>query len=306
MAEINNNEPFGIILINKPQGWTSFDVCAKLRGILKTKRIGHTGTLDPLATGVLPVLVGKAARAADILPEGGKEYRASFKLGIDTDTQDITGKVTAQSDRSVLKNELEKAFEGFVGEYMQTPPMYSAVKVDGKKLYEYAREGREVKREPKKRYIDFIRLEEYDETTREGVITVSVSKGTYIRTLIADAAARLKTYGAMTALVRTKANGFDIKDCLTLEQVQALADKGEIFKALTSLESIFDIYPRAVLDKHKTKLYKNGVKLRPEQIGIKAFDENSRYRIISDEGRLISVAFIDVNKNEVRSLRNFY
>ena len=305
MAE-NVNEPIGIILINKPQGWTSFDVCGKLRGILRTKKIGHTGTLDPMATGVLPVLVGKAARACDILPESDKEYRAGFKLGLDTDTQDITGKVQNRSERAVTRGQLEEVLSSFVGEYMQTPPMYSAVKVGGKKLYEYAREGKEIKREPKRRFVKYITLESYDESTMEGVIALSVSKGTYIRTLIADAAEVLGTFGVMTALERTKACGFNIKDCLTVEQVQALADEGKLFKAMKGLDGIFEEYPEVRLDKRKSLLYKNGVKLRPEQVGIKGFDKESRYRIVSDEGRLISIAYVDNDKNEVRALRNFY
>ena len=301
-----NNEPAGILLINKPEGWTSFDVCGKLRGILHTKRIGHTGTLDPLATGVLPVLIGKAARAADILPESGKEYKAHFKLGIDTDTQDITGKTLSEDDTRVTREQLKAAFDSFVGEYMQIPPMYSAVKVGGKKLYEYAREGIEIKREPKRRYVDFITLDEYDEQTREGVITLSVSKGTYIRTLICDAAKSVGTVGVMTALERTSACGFKVSECMTIEQAQQLADEGRINERILSLERVFSQYPKIRLDEKRTTLYKNGVKLRPEQLGIKSFDKDSRFCIISDKGGLISVAYVDVLKNEVRALRNFY
>lgn len=300
------DEPMGVLLINKPQGWTSFDVCGKLRGMLRTKRIGHTGTLDPLATGVLPVLVGKAAKASDILPESGKEYRASFRLGIDTDTQDITGKVLGEDDTAVTKEQLESVLAGFVGDYMQTPPMYSAVKVDGKKLYEYARKGIEIKREPKLRHIDYMTLDSYDEQTREGVITLSVSKGTYIRTLICDAAQKLGTLGTMTALVRTKACGFSLDECITIEQAQALADEGKLTERILSLDSIFSQYTKVRLDEKRTKLYKNGVKLRPEQMGIKHFDKDSRFCIFSYDGMLISVAYADADKNEVRALRNFY
>ena len=301
-----NNEPMGVLLINKPQGWTSFDVCGKLRGILHQKRIGHTGTLDPLATGVLPILIGKAAKVADILPESGKEYRAHFKLGIDTDTQDITGKVLATDSVHITKEQLEQAFVGFVGDYMQTPPMYSAVKVDGKKLCDLAREGKEIKREPKLRHIDYITLESFDEEQREGVITLSVSKGTYIRTLICDAAKSLGTLGTMTELVRTKACGFTLDECITLEQAQALADEGKLTERILRLESIFSQYPKARLDEKRTKLYKNGVKLRPEQAGIKKFDDNSRFCVMADSGELISVAYTDKQKNELRALRNFY
>ena len=183
MAE-NANEPIGILLINKPGGWTSFDVCGKLRGILKTKKIGHTGTLDPMAEGVLPVLVGKAAKAADILPESGKAYIAGFKLGLRTDTQDNTGAVTAQSDKKATPAQVAEALQSFKGSIMQTPPMYSAVKVGGKKLYEYAREGKEIERASREIFIDSLVLKEFDYETQEGALEISCSKGTYVRTLI--------------------------------------------------------------------------------------------------------------------------
>ncbi|MBR1750163.1 MAG: tRNA pseudouridine(55) synthase TruB [Ruminococcus sp.] len=295
----------GVVLVNKPKNCTSFDVCGKLRGILGTRRIGHTGTLDPMAEGVLPVLVGKAAKACDILPEDKKEYKAGFKLGISTDTQDITGSVLDRDETPVDKAALRLALEGFKGKYMQTPPMYSAVKVGGRKLYEYAREGRQIEREPKERYVHYISLEEYDEQTREGSLTLSVSKGTYIRTLIDDAARSIGTHGVMTSLVRTKACGFDIGQCRTIDEIQALADRDELQSVIIGLDKIFDCYEKIQLDERKAKMYKNGVKLRPEQLGIKEYDGHSRFCIMSG-GELISVAYIDVTKNEVRSLRNFY
>ncbi len=301
----DNSSLMGVILVNKPKNWTSFDVCGKLRGMLHIKRIGHTGTLDPMAEGVLPVLVGKAAKACDILPESSKEYRAGFKLGLSADTQDITGVTLETDDVPVTAMQLESVLSGFKGVYMQTPPMYSAVKVDGKKLYEYAREGKEIKREPKERYVHSIRLLSYDEQTREGETELTVSKGTYIRTLIADAAQRLGTHGVMTSLVRTKACGFSLDECLTIDQLQALADKGEIGKAVISLERVFDGYPVVQLDEKKTVHFKNGVKFRPVQLGIKANDESQRL-LIKSKDVLLSVAYIDNDKNEVRSLRNFY
>lgn len=306
MKKADESGLFGVIVINKPKNWTSFDVCGKLRGILKTKRIGHTGTLDPMAEGVLPILLGKAAKASDILPESGKSYRAGFKLGVMTDTQDSEGTVLQTDGISVVGSELRTVLDSFIGDYLQVPPMYSAVKVNGKKLYDYAREGIEIEREGKLRQVYSIRLTEYDEQAREGVIELSVSKGTYIRTLIDDAAVKLGTHGIMTSLVRTSACGFSLDDCITIEEAAALADSGEIEKAIRSLDDIFAILPEIKLDERKCTLYKNGVKLRPEQAGIKSFADGDRFRVKSPQGELISIAYIDKGKNEVRSLRNFY
>ena len=196
--------------------------------------------------------------------------------------------------------------DSFIGDYLQVPPMYSAVKVNGKKLYDYAREGIEIEREGKLRQVYSIRLTEYDEQAREGVIELSVSKGTYIRTLIDDAAVKLGTHGIMTSLVRTSACGFSLDDCITIEEAAALADSGEIEKAIRSLDDIFAILPEIKLDERKCTLYKNGVKLRPEQAGIKSFADGDRFRVKSPQGEFISIAYIDKGKNEVRSLRNFY
>lgn len=302
----DENEPIGILLVNKPKGWTSFDVCGRLRGILHTKRIGHAGTLDPMAEGVLPVLVGKAAKAADILPESGKVYRAGFKLGIRTDTQDISGEVTDTSDTAVSCKELEAALESFVGDYMQVPPMYSAVKVDGRKLYEYAREGREIKREGRLRHIDFIKLIQFDEAKREGVIELSVSRGTYVRTLIDDLGAALSSFGTMTSLVRVNACGFDINSCLTIEQIEKAAYEGRISEILTPLDEIFASLRPIRLDERKTVLYKNGVKFRPEQVGIRKITDGERFRVTGHDNKIIAVAYTDKAKNELRALRNFY
>lgn len=298
----------GVIPVNKPKGWTSFDVIAKLRGILKTKRLGHSGTLDPMATGVLAVFVGKATKACDMVNGDGKRYTASFRLGLSTDTQDITGKVLNRSDKSVSRQELETAKESFVGDIMQLPPMYSAVKVGGKKLYELAREGKTIEREAKKRHIDFIEITEYDENTREGKMSVSVSSGTYIRTLIHDIGEKLGSFGTMTELQRTFAGGFDLEDCYTIEQIEKASSEGRAQELMTGIEAVFSYLEKITLSDRNTALYKNGVKLRPEQVGIKNGQArgDKQFAVFSAEGGFISVATIDKDKNELRSVKNFY
>lgn len=303
------NELCGIIPVFKPEGWTSFDVVAKLRGILKIKRLGHAGTLDPMAAGVLPVFVGKATKACDILPEENKCYLAGFKLGIETDTQDITGKVLKESGGAVSAQQLEKAAEAFVGDILQIPPMYSAVKVDGKKLYELARQGKTVERAAKPRHISYIRITAYDENSREGTMEVSVSKGTYIRTLINDIGNALGCGGAMTSLVRTSAAGFSAEECFSLEQIQFAADEGRIGELIKPLESCFhDAYREIRLDKRCTPLYKNGVKFRPEQVGIKNAEKHDGeiFRIFGCTGEFLGLGKISCEKNELKSVKNFY
>ncbi|MCM1480872.1 MAG: tRNA pseudouridine(55) synthase TruB, partial [Muribaculaceae bacterium] len=185
-AENSAAELCGVICVNKPAGFTSFDVIAKMRGILKMKRLGHGGTLDPMATGVLPVFAGRAAKACDILPDSGKTYEAGFRFGVTTDTQDVTGTVTKERKADVTAEQLETVLENFRGEIMQIPPMYSAVSVGGKRLYDLARKGIEVERTARPVTIYTLELLEFNEGGQCGVLKISCSKGTYVRTLIND------------------------------------------------------------------------------------------------------------------------
>lgn len=291
----------GIVPVYKPEGWTSFDVIAKLRGIMHIKRLGHAGTLDPMATGVLPVFVGKATKACDILPDSDKAYSAGFRFGISTDTQDITGRVLTESEAAVSRRELEEALSAFRGRIMQIPPMYSAVKVGGQRLYELARQGREVSREAREITVYELYSEEYDERTREGRLYVSCSKGTYIRTLIHDIGAALGCGGAMTSLCRVRAAGFELSDCLTMEQLAEIP----LDKAVMPLDRAFEGFEKVRLDARCTPLFKNGVKLRAEQVGI-AKDRTDSFRVYGSDGGFLAVARLDTQKNEVRSVRNFY
>ncbi|MCI8329607.1 MAG: tRNA pseudouridine(55) synthase TruB [Oscillibacter sp.] len=229
--------PNGILIIDKPAGWTSMDVCAKIRGILREKRVGHGGTLDPMATGVLPVFVGRATRAVEFAETGRKEYAAGLRLGLTTSTQDVTGEVLDSRPVHVSPAELEAALEGFRGEISQIPPMYSAVKVQGKKLYELARKGKEVERKPRR--ITIYELELLGAESRTDYrLRCQCSKGTYIRTLCHDLGQALGCGGALYSLRRTMAAGFTLADTVSIQDVQ---EQGEAL--LRPLDSLFAQYP---------------------------------------------------------------
>ena len=211
--------PDGIFIIDKPAGWTSMDVCAKVRGIFHEKRVGHGGTLDPMATGVLPVFVGRATRAVEFAEHGRKEYVAGLRLGLVTDTQDITGTVLEQRPVSVTREQVETILPRFLGEIRQIPPMYSAIKVNGQKLYELARKGQEVERKPRSVTIYALELLEQTGET-EFTLRCLCSKGTYIRTLCHDIGQALGCGGTMSSLRRTMAAGFTLEQAAALEEVQ--------------------------------------------------------------------------------------
>lgn len=275
MAGVNGRELCGVLCVNKPEGFTSFDVIAKLRGILKMKRLGHTGTLDPMATGVLPVLCGRAAKAADILPDHDKTYEAGFRFGTATDTQDCTGKVLSERDASGATYErLSEAVKKFRGEIMQIPPMYSAVSVGGKRLYELARQGREIEREPRKITVYSLEIKEYNESGGCGIFKISCSKGTYIRTLINDIGEALGCGGMMTSLVRTKACGFGLEDCFMIEQLQDIGEaEGDFSGIIKPIEDIFSCLPKLYIRGAQERMYRNGVKLDLNRIRLDGFAE---------------------------------
>lgn len=268
----------GVLPVNKPEGFTSFDVVAVLRGILHERRLGHTGTLDPMATGVLPVLIGSATKAADIIPENEKSYTAGFKLGFSTDTLDITGRVTEASPARVTQSRLEALLPRFKGDISQLPPMYSAVQVGGRRLYDLARQGIEIDRKPRQVEIYSISLDSFCEESQEGRLSVSCSKGTYIRSLIDDIAKGSGTLGVMTSLVRTSSQGFKLDDCLTLEEIKTCSD---IESKIIPVDNLFTCYKRLDLSEKQAKMYKNGVRLDP--LRVRGAGEDGIYRIYSGE-----------------------
>ena len=227
----------GIINVYKEKGFTSHDVVAKLRGILRMKKIGHTGTLDPAAEGVLPVCLGKGTRLCDMLTDKTKTYRAVLLLGQETDTQDTTGTVLAEYPVEVTEEAVREAIYSFLGDYMQIPPMYSALKVNGKKLYELARQGKEVERQPRPVQILDIQIGQVD--LPRVTFSVTCSKGTYIRTLCYDIGRKLGCGGCMESLLRTRVDRFKLEDSLTLSQIEKLRDEGRVEEYVVPVEGVF-------------------------------------------------------------------
>ena len=246
----------GILVVNKPQNFTSFDVVAVVRKKFGTKKVGHGGTLDPMATGVLPVFIGNATKAVDLVFDKSKSYRAGFRLGVKSDTLDIWGNCTEQQGITVTREELENALGKFIGETEQIPPMYSALKVNGQKLCDLARKGVEVERNARRITITRIELKEFD--GKDGVIEVDCSAGTYIRSLIDDIGKTLGTSAVMTSLVRTKSCGFTLSQCVTIEDIKT---KPVDELCLWVVDNVLSGYFPIFLDDVQKRLYLNGVRL---------------------------------------------
>lgn len=246
----------GIINVYKEAGFTSHDVVAKLRGILKQKKIGHTGTLDPDAVGVLPVCLGSATKLCDMLTDKSKEYRTEFLLGKVTDTQDISGKVLSEEAVDATALQVQEAALSFVGAYEQVPPMYSAIKVDGKKLYQLAREGREIERKARPVHIDYITINSIE--LPKAAMTVGCSKGTYIRTLCHDIGQKLGCGAVMTHLERTRAGGFVLADSMTLGDIEKAAAQGAVGNYILPVDAVFKDYKAVTVEEKFKKLIDNG------------------------------------------------
>ena len=256
-----------------------------------------------MATGVLPVFVGRATKACDIIPDRRKVYTAGFQLGVSTDTLDSTGKTLMTSDKAVTRADLECAKSSFAGDIMQVPPMYSAIKVNGKKLYELARAGKEIEREPRAVHIDSIDIIEYDEASRRGVMKVDCEKGTYIRSVISDIGEKLGCGGMMTSLERSYSGGVDIKDCYTIEEIAEICEQDKLSQMLIPLDRAFVSYEKTTLGQWETKLYRNGVKLRPEQTGIKDLSEDKLYRVYGSDNSFLGIGTF--REGSFRSFKNF-
>ncbi|NLL04329.1 MAG: tRNA pseudouridine(55) synthase TruB [Clostridiaceae bacterium] len=285
----------GILNILKPTGMTSFDVVAYLRGLLKEKKIGHTGTLDPGAVGVLPVCIGKATKTIEYLTDKDKIYRAELTLGISTDTQDSYGTVLKVSEVEFTREQIYSAIMSFVGSYDQIPPMYSAVKIEGKKLYELARDGITIERKPRKVTIYSIDIIEIK--GNKAIFDVVCSKGTYIRTLCSDIGDKLGCGGHMSFLVRTRSGRFELSDSLTLEEILEFSKDNSISSKLSTIEDVFDDFDRIDLNSSETKKLINGAyaeikrKSLREGIMFKTYDVNGHFIGISEvlliKGRLL-------------------
>lgn len=254
----------GILCVNKPQGWTSFDVVAKTRRLLGVKKIGHAGTLDPMATGVLPLFVGKATRAISLLPDHNKSYRAAFLLGQKTDTLDRTGTVLERTESHLTAENIDYALAAFRGEIEQIPPMYSAMKQNGKRLYELAREGKKVERKPRRVHISRLRLLSFDERTQSGRLEVDCSAGTYIRSLCDDLGVALGVGAVLTDLERVFACGFSLSDCVGIEELERQCGEGTL--KMKPIEDAFLSFPRVQLSERQQKLFCNGVALNLQML----------------------------------------
>ena len=276
----------GIIVVNKPKGITSFDVIRKLKKILKTKKIGHTGTLDPLATGVMLVCVGRATKLASDLEAKDKVYIADFDIGYATDTYDIEGKKIAENIIEVSKENLEQSIKKFIGNIKQVPPMYSAIKIDGNKLYHLARKGIEIERPERDVTIEYINLLDFKDNKVK--IETKVSKGCYIRSLIYDIGQDLGTYATMTALQRKQVGDYSLENSYSLEQIGEMTLNND-FKFLKTIEEIFSYDKYSLQTEKELTLYKNG-----NTVKIKENLENKKYRIYF-QGEFIGLANIENN-----------
>ena len=284
----------GIIVINKPKNYTSHDVVAKVKKLLNIKKVGHTGTLDPNATGVLPLLLNSGTKLSKYLIEHDKEYEVTLKLGIRTDTLDGEGKVLEKKevDRKMLENtkQIEKVLNSFTGKQTQVPPMYSAIKVKGKKLYEYARKGENVEVQPRQIEIYNIELQKVDIKKQEIEFEVQCSKGTYIRTLCEDIATKLGTIGYMKELNRTKVGKFGLEEAITIEKLEEYIEnkKYEDLNIIT-MEELLKEKKKIVLNEKNLEMFLNGVKIKIE-------NKTGIYRIYNENKQFIGTGVVQENK----------
>ena len=284
----------GIIIIDKPADWTSMDVCAKLRGILKTKKVGHAGTLDPMATGVLPVFVGQATRGVSFAESGEKEYVAKLQLGLVTDTQDTSGQTLAEYPVTVTMDDLAAVLPRFTGAIQQIPPMYSAIKINGQKLYDLARQGREVERKPRPVTIHQLELLERLSDT-EFTLRVRCSKGTYVRTLCHDIGQALGCGGCMASLRRTMAAGYTLDESHTIDEVQG---QGEAL--LRPVDTLFRQYPEyRITHPRVEQLCRNG-----SAFTVKTPLESGTYRVYGMEGDFLCLSRLE--NGQMTSIKNFF
>lgn len=285
----------GIILVDKPQDWTSHDVVAKLRGVLHERRIGHSGTLDPLATGLLVVFVGRATRAVEFAEADSKEYLAGLRLGVSTDTQDITGNIVAESAALPDEAALREALGRFIGDIEQIPPMYSAIKIGGKKLYELARRGESVERAPRK-----ITVSAIDIAGRDGddyILNISCSKGTYVRTLCSDIGEALGCGACMSSLRRMRAGVFSVDDAHSLADIEAAVREGRLSDIILPVDTLFTSFPKLTVSQSAAKRLKNG-----NIIIISA--EDGEYKVYSDSDEFLLLGRVECGK--LKTIKSFY
>ncbi len=282
MDEKNLN---GVILLNKPKGKTSHDMVSFVRKLFHTRRVGHTGTLDPDATGVLPICIGVCTKASQFIMDSPKTYVARMQLGSATTTQDSSGDVLRSAQVCVTEQQVRETIEGFIGELEQIPPMYSAVKVGGKKLYKLARAGVEIERKPRRITIHNIYIFEIDLKNNSVLFEVECSKGTYIRTLIHDIGEKLGCYAHMSSLIRTKSCGFVLDETYTCTQLSEMQQAGTLAAAVLPTEAVFNKYPSITLNAENTRRAKNGIPIR--NLGVA---NQQRYRVFGVDGSFLCLS----------------
>ncbi len=286
----------GIIIIDKPQEWTSNDVVSRLRRVFNTRRIGHGGTLDPMATGVLPVFVGRATRGVEFFEHAEKVYETTIRFGLTTDTEDITGKVLTETDVSLTEEDLQKVLPRFRGEILQVPPMYSAIKVNGQKLYDLARKGREVERQPRPITIHELQLLEF--TGNEARLRVRCSKGTYIRTLCKDLGSALGCGGCMAALHRVQAGEYTLEGSIPLRQLLDISERGEdVEHLLRPVDTMFASHEKLRLNEKQARLVKNGNAFASD-----CYD--GTYRVYAPDGEFLALCRAEGGK--VSTIKSFF
>lgn len=285
----------GIILIDKPQDWTSHDVVAKLRGILHERRIGHSGTLDPLATGLLVVFVGRATRAVEFAEADSKEYIAGLRLGLSTDTQDISGNVIAECSDLPDEGAVRRAVNSFIGDIEQIPPMYSAIKIGGKKLYELARKGQSVERAPRKITVSSIEI--IGRVGGDYLLKIACSKGTYVRTLCNDIGASLGCGACMSSLRRISAGAFSVESAHSIDEVENAANEGQLVDIMLPVDTLFSALPELKVPESTANRLKTG-----NIIKISAADGD--YRVYSDSAEFLLVGKVENGK--LKTIKSFF
>lgn len=294
----------GILCVNKPSGWTSFDVVAKVRGMAKTKKVGHAGTLDPMATGILPLFFGTATKACDVMPNDNKGYIATFRFGMTTDTLDITGNVQSQTESHITEAELRALLPSFLGEIDQIPPMFSAVQVNGRRLYDIARSGAEVERKARRVNILKLKLLEFSEEEQTAAVEVLCSKGTYIRTLCSDIGEKLGVGATLTALNRHIVGNFTLDDCYTMEQLQAFTDAGVLDEKALPVEKVFEQLPKIKLNEVQSIKFRNGVKLDLNRVHYKNVD--GLHKVFDQQNQFMGLARLNLETMELIVEKMFF
>ena len=297
----------GVILIDKPMDFTSFDVIAVMRRISGQKKLGHTGTLDPNATGVLPVLLGCATKAQDLIVNHDKTYIADFRLGLTTDTLDIWGKVIAENESHITRDEILSVIPKFTGEISQIPPMFSAVQKNGQRLYDLARQGIEVERESRQVTVYKLELLSFDESTQSGQLEIACSKGTYVRTIIDDIGRELNVGAVMTALRRTVACGYDISECITLEKAKQLAEENALESYVRSVESLFESYGYCAVSEAQARRFLNGGALDIDRTYLKTIEVNDGdiFRVKDREHKFLGLGIVDMESRLLKIYKLF-